>query len=385
MNLASVGRKYGIYQVENLEFLLLEEAQQHAKKVSAAVKNSMFGLESLDLSQDPFAGLTISDLYRLRAQELRDSYDYLVLNVSGGPDSMNILKTFVNNNIVLDEIINYNSLDSTGIVQSANNNTDYVYNVKPILQELTKRPGWRTRFTILDEVELVQKCIAQAYDSGNESLLFGHGGPNSLTSVRGQGIQHVQHVWNMIQNGKKVGLITGVDKPFCSEINGERFLMLTDNNREQFVEFIIEHQVPAYWEWFYQGDFRIVSKQTYLLEQFVKNNQDSDLYEPKTAMTSKTRPAHRWPSANAKYELKYHPFHQIIYPDYQAKIVTPKDFNTLMRPRDNWWLYKANSRLAKMYAQTIVKWHHGRWQPDKTNQANWVPQSMKSDMIKIIT
>ena len=43
-------------------------------------------------------------LYKIRAQQLRDKYDYLILNYSGGSDSHNILQTFLKNNIKLDHI-----------------------------------------------------------------------------------------------------------------------------------------------------------------------------------------------------------------------------------------------------------------------------------------
>ena len=46
----------------------------------------------------------LPDLYRQRAQQLRDQYDYLTLHYSGGADSHNILMTFIKNNIKLDNI-----------------------------------------------------------------------------------------------------------------------------------------------------------------------------------------------------------------------------------------------------------------------------------------
>jgi hypothetical protein len=45
------------------------------------------------------------ELYRLRAQQLRDQYDYLVLSYSGGADSTMVLHSFIDNNIFLDEIL----------------------------------------------------------------------------------------------------------------------------------------------------------------------------------------------------------------------------------------------------------------------------------------
>jgi hypothetical protein len=48
--------------------------------------------------------ITLVQLYKERAQQLRDKYDYLILNYSGGSDSHNVLHTFLSNNIKLDHI-----------------------------------------------------------------------------------------------------------------------------------------------------------------------------------------------------------------------------------------------------------------------------------------
>jgi hypothetical protein len=48
---------------------------------------------------------TWEEILRQRAQQLRDTYQYLRLWYSGGADSHTILLTFINNNIPLDEII----------------------------------------------------------------------------------------------------------------------------------------------------------------------------------------------------------------------------------------------------------------------------------------
>lgn len=45
------------------------------------------------------------ELYRIRAQQIRDKYSYVALSFSGGVDSTNVLKSFLKNNIRLDEII----------------------------------------------------------------------------------------------------------------------------------------------------------------------------------------------------------------------------------------------------------------------------------------
>lgn len=49
--------------------------------------------------------ISLNELYRIRAQQLRNQYQYLVLCWSAGADSDTILNSFLDNNIKLDEII----------------------------------------------------------------------------------------------------------------------------------------------------------------------------------------------------------------------------------------------------------------------------------------
>jgi hypothetical protein len=70
--------------------------------------------DSFDRSQ--LGKIRLTELYRQRAQQLRDRYDYLVLYYSGGADSSNILDTFIKNNIKLDCVYvrwPFNVLNST--------------------------------------------------------------------------------------------------------------------------------------------------------------------------------------------------------------------------------------------------------------------------------
>jgi hypothetical protein len=48
--------------------------------------------------------LSLDHWYKERAKQLREKYDYLILAFSGGRDSQNVLRSFVDNNIHLDEV-----------------------------------------------------------------------------------------------------------------------------------------------------------------------------------------------------------------------------------------------------------------------------------------
>lgn len=49
--------------------------------------------------------LDLPALYRIRAEQLRQKYDYIILSWSGGADSTTVLDTFLQNNIRLDEVV----------------------------------------------------------------------------------------------------------------------------------------------------------------------------------------------------------------------------------------------------------------------------------------
>jgi hypothetical protein len=55
---------------------------------------------------------TLEELYARRAQQIRDTYDHVVIFYSGGADSGNIVDTFVKNNIHFDEIATYNYMSA---------------------------------------------------------------------------------------------------------------------------------------------------------------------------------------------------------------------------------------------------------------------------------
>jgi hypothetical protein len=50
---------------------------------------------------------TLRDLYRERAQQIRDKYDYIIIYFSGGADSWTVLNSFLANGIHVDEVFTH--------------------------------------------------------------------------------------------------------------------------------------------------------------------------------------------------------------------------------------------------------------------------------------
>lgn len=97
--------KNGYYTVGNKIFLhriyALQEASKTNHKLQFHYCDEIF--EQVDWSKP--SGIEITELYRMRAQQLRQKYDYLLCCWSGGVDSTAMIESFLMNNIKLDEIV----------------------------------------------------------------------------------------------------------------------------------------------------------------------------------------------------------------------------------------------------------------------------------------
>jgi hypothetical protein len=157
----------------------------------------------------------IQNLYKERAVQLRDSYDYLILYYSGGSDSWNILNTFLKHNIKLDCVFVHqptksvdkniyapNSLDVSGY----NNFSEWDLVIKKDLDWLKKSypeihieiGDWTD--SLLDSTNIFDTLI----DSGNA-----HTHMARLLKKQCKCKYEIE----TLQKGKSVGNVYGMDKP----------------------------------------------------------------------------------------------------------------------------------------------------------------------------
>lgn len=105
--------KYGYYQIGDLKTYSVYQMMDHHHKNPQPYKwiyNDDF-FSQYDWTQEPVESL--DQLYKNRAKELREQYDYVVLYYSGGYDSANMLHAFLDNGIYPDEILTFYSRHDT--------------------------------------------------------------------------------------------------------------------------------------------------------------------------------------------------------------------------------------------------------------------------------
>lgn len=202
-----VYRSNGKLFFNKLEAIL--EANQSGSWIEWDYHDAIFGQH--DWAIEP--PVSLMDLYKERAIQLRESYDHLVLFYSGGVDSWNILKTFIDNNIRLDEIYMFGAFQAE----------------EKKYRELgsSKEPGYYTR-EIQQSLPLVKKLAEErkikvnVYD-WTTHILEAANDPDWIWTagvrfdptcmVRSKFHKVFREHNELLHRGKKVGFVYGVDKP----------------------------------------------------------------------------------------------------------------------------------------------------------------------------
>ena len=207
--------RFGYYRVGFKKFhhktLALIESKKTRYKIEWVFNDDAYGSINWSI---PITE-SLDDLYKRRARQLRDNYDYLALYFSGGADSSNMLRAFLNNGIFLDEIVmqlpepvknTFNKEDKT----DSNSYSEIPYSAVPILNELKNliHPN-----TVVRQQDTSQGLIELlSHDTWFEEHPFG-----TTLALNPLARQHTsfteQHILKLCDTGKRIAQILGTDKP----------------------------------------------------------------------------------------------------------------------------------------------------------------------------
>jgi hypothetical protein len=217
--------KHGYYLANGIKTFSKFEAWQlsghNINKIKFIFNDDVFS--TIDTTKEPKED--IYELYKQRATQLRNEYDYLVLIYSGGIDSHTILETFLENDIHLNEICTFSNNDVESKTSKFNQE---VYNaVVPFVETLDlKKLGTRFRF-----INVGKMIIDQMSDSFHfENFEYYN---NILTAwrtaVNSQVLKSkIPEHRKLSEEGKSVCYIWGYDKPTVKMVDQEYFLTIPD-------------------------------------------------------------------------------------------------------------------------------------------------------------
>lgn len=337
--------KLGFYRVGDLKFYSkIEAIEMHAKTgIHPHWDYNEAAFSCYDWTTEPEQN--ILELYRARAQQLRDKYDYLVLNFSGGADSTTVLEAFVDNDIKLDEIalhINYSATNDKEDFMNAE-----IFNVAhPKTQAvLDKYPYIKSRVIdlrdqTLDYFRLTNDYTAWIYELNTFMS------PNAVARA---GLPLRIKEWaDMIHAGKKVCFISGLDKPrLFNHPDGRfsfRFLDIIDNNAT--VQSIAGKQPYADEFFYWSPDMpEIPIKQAHLVKNFL-----TDPVSLTSPFVSRRKSDLAYiVKGDTKYWLSNHGLHSIIYPKWDVGTFSVgKAESVIFSPRDQWLFNLEESHYARI-------------------------------------
>ena len=311
--------------------------------------------------------IELKELYRQRALQLREAYDHLVLFYSGGVDSWNILKTFIDNNIRLDEIYMFGAFeaeekmyDQWGWDRSPGYYTREIQQSLPLVKKLATEK--KIKVNVYDWT----KSILEAADDPDWFWTAGvRFDPTCM--VRSKFHKIFREHNEMLHRGKQVGFVYGVDKP--------RLLRDDTNIYFAFLDVIMTTgTIPTndilgeYWEndeYFYWTPNmpELSIKQSHQVVNWLKANNKINLIKHMNNISA------------FHDEDYYHEVNASVYPDWnlntwQIKKPTRAVWNELSR----WFL---DSGL-----DAKLKWENSLWELERVCGPQWFNNNTVKDGLR---
>jgi hypothetical protein len=310
---------YGYYQVGNQFYMNKAEALFNATKNNQPATWHFHEdvYSSIDWTKRPDG--TLEEMYKERAQRLRDKYDYLILLFSGGMDSWTVLDTFLKNNIHIDEIVTRWPRAERKFVKLSKNpeqinmGSEYELTVYPVLKYVEKNFP-KIKITVDDfsecfNTELTEKDFLTSNAFHHMPTFFKY---NRSTDAE----------LEQVKLNKSIGLVTGAEKIHMISKNNNLYAFFTDqsngsdSNPNRKVEFFY---------WSIDAPLIPVLQSHYLSEFLIEKNA--------------VNPAEIIPTYLNRWRRVYQ---QCCYPNYNMDTFqVKKQFGSLVWQSDA-WTYKYN-------------------------------------------
>lgn len=220
----------------------------------------------------------ILELYKLRARQLREQYDYLVVYYSGGSDSQTLVEAFVDANCFIDEIVTVwnrshdkNFVASPGVTDARNVEAEFDLTTKPGL-EWIKKVSPKTKITYQD---VSNHIIDQLTNFDGEEWLgqiTEHLNPQNLGRYSAP---KLKEQLLLLDKGKRTAVVFGADKPKLCIKDGRYCIYFVDVIANNFkgvaanTEYNNMH--PEYFYW--TPDMpEIIVKQAHIIKKWFEAN-----------------------------------------------------------------------------------------------------------------
>jgi len=328
---------YKFEQNDKLGFYQFGESKFHNKVVALVegTKQNQFPewnfnrdlFDKIDWAAEP--NIDLKELYRQRAQQLREKYDYIRLEASGGGDSTTVAYSFLLNGIHLDEVVfrypkkgEKNVTDDPFNTKPENTLSEYKFAAQPLLHWIaTNYP--KTKITVHDYSE---DMLASSHDESwvyTTRDFFQPGHPFKFT------VDAVDSHKDVLNQGKTVCMLYGIDKPKVCIKDKKWYLYFMDIQANSANPVIGEYTNATNEYFYWTPDLpELLAKQAHVIMNWFNLESNKNLQH-----------LVRWPNYSFAQRTTFeHIIKPLIYPDYdQTTFQTGKPTNSFYNEMDFWF------------------------------------------------
>lgn len=319
---------------------------------------------SFDWTKEP--KLSLPDLYRKKAEQLRNDYDYIILMYSGGSDSGNILETFVQNNIYLDEVCHLINVAGSGDKDSFHNREIFTI-ANPRIKQYVNQYNLKTKIRLVD----ISQSIVDFYGNKENKFDFVHY-VNSFGSAFCQSkcdLENLIPEWkSLLESGKKVCIIWGCEKPRLNVSNKGFYFHFYDtiDGSMSLRNQLTGPSTEITNELFYWSPTKesadILIKQSHVIKNFLLTNHEG--WSPKHQYHPDEEMSVSWVLLGmGKYLVKNNDFpskiskfggndiKELIYPYWNRdeEIMLKSPTGNFLSKRDEWFWKKTNEPMVETF------------------------------------
>lgn len=308
----------------------------HGLEFSWCFNNDYFDL--IDWSVEPKS--SIQDLYAQRAQEIRNKYDYLVLHLSGGHDSGNILQTFAVNDIKLDEVVTRgpfsDSIQDSTVRSAKNTYAEIGLAAVPAAKIFKEQYQPDLKITSVETKQLAVDIMRdnpawfEEYNNLDPGMLV-LATPNCLD----------QRYTKMVDQGKTVAHITGMEKPRFFRRGNSLHMIFDDENLNRQNPLRNNNSNYNFIEHFYWAPStgELLCKQGHLVLTALNRMQNGKSHADKLLMNWSSRNIQDW-LAGVIYPKRF-------FPHWDCE----KSSHGFLREWDSWFHRDENSDFYRIWRQ----------------------------------
>jgi hypothetical protein len=299
------------------------------------------------------------ELYRQRAQQIRDKYDHVVVMFSGGADSSNVLDVFLRNGIKVDELASYHQLGGSNSTDNYMDSEIFKVAYPRITALLKDHPD--IKYRMIDWSQLVLDLLQEPAEIEN----FVYTQNKFLTPsniCRSYLRDHVEEWRNIIESGRSLCLVWGANKPSLRVNADSKTCYAYHDSNDFLVPVGVQNQNRSDYhdELFYNpGNTPVIAcKQAHLIRNACRENPEHMMisrawYEDHKQDMSRQK----WLNSingnimvnGEKYFLDREAVHEVVYPYWNTETYTEgKPSSWIRNPRDSWLFEQENPGVMEI-------------------------------------